>query len=72
MVGHRAMKSLLFKHWNFAEMTSSAKCSRRDVPMVMKKKESDGITAEQLGRMSDADIAALLPDGHSNVSAEYE
>ncbi|MDO2932969.1 IS21 family transposase [Paeniglutamicibacter sulfureus] len=71
MVDHRAIMSLLFKHRSYAEITVSTKCSRRDVSMVKKAIESGGITAEQCGTMSAADIAALFPDGRSNVSSEY-
>ena len=71
MVDHRAIMSLLFKHRSYAEITASAQCSRRDVSMVKKTIESHGITAKQLGEMNATDLAALFPDGRSNVSAEY-
>lgn len=71
MVDHRAIMSLLFKHRTYEEITASVKCSRRDVSAVKKTIESRGITAEALGKMDEAEVAALFPDGRSRVSAEY-
>lgn len=72
MVDYRAIMSLVLKDRSYRQIVEAVGCSHRDVATARRVIVGRDITAERLGGMSDADLAALFPDLRARVSAGYE
>lgn len=72
MADYRAIMALLFKGRSYREIVEAVGCSHRDVSAARKTITERGIDAQVLAGMSDAELAALFPDGRGKVSAGYD
>jgi len=72
MVDHRGVARLLLAGRTYREIVAAAKVSQRDVARVKRVIEEHGLTTASLDRVTDADLAALFPDGRARVSAGYD
>lgn len=62
---------MLFDGHTYAEITASVNCSRRDISTAKKAIHTHQITAQNLGRISQARLAEIFPDKRKVISAAY-
>lgn len=72
MASYRKIMELALEGRSYSEIVETAGCSRRDVSAVKKTITSGGISAAMMASMTDAEVAALFPDGRKRVSEGYE
>lgn len=68
---YRKIMGLLLAGHSYRDIEARARASQKTIAAVKKKLQTEGVTAERLAVMSDADITGLFPDGRARVTAEY-
>lgn len=71
MADYSAIMALVLERRSYSEIVDIVGCSRRDVSLVKKTIAARGITAAQVGSLSQDELAALFPDGRKNVSVGF-
>lgn len=68
---YRKIMSMLLERRSYREVVAAAGCSHQTVAAAKKQLGERMLTYDRLAQLSDADIAAMFPDGRSRVRAEY-
>ena len=71
MADYRRILRLLLQGRSYREIAAAVGCSHRDVATARRVSREEGITAERLAGMPEAELMVLFPDGRSRVSEEY-
>ena len=71
MADYRRILWLLLQGRSYREIAAAVGCSHRDVATARRVLGEEGLTAERLADMPEAELMVLFPDGRSRVSEEY-
>lgn len=72
MADFRRILELLFQGRSYRDVVAAVGCSHRDVATARRMIVEQGITADRLSGMPEAELMVLFPDGRTGVSREYD
>ena len=72
MADYRRILGLLLQGRSYREIVAAVGCSHRNVATARRAIGLEGITAERLAGMPEAELMELFPDGRTRVSREYD